>query len=117
MHNSIGFNQKNYYKALEDAGSVGESTPFIEFMLEIILKALGNVPINVPKNVPIKRLDKILKLMGKNRDITISELSVKLNVADKTVKRDIEKLKKANKIKRVGSLKSGHWEILDFTPL
>lgn len=33
-------NQKAYYQALEDSGSVGESTPFIEFMLEIIYKSL-----------------------------------------------------------------------------
>lgn len=35
--------QKEYYKALEDAGSEGESTPFVEFMLECILKALSQV--------------------------------------------------------------------------
>jgi len=111
-------NQENYYKALEDAGSMGESTPFIEFMLEIILKTLikvkkENVPKNVPKNVPLKRLDKILTLISKNKNLTILELSIELNVTDKTIKRDIAKLKDANKIKRVGSLKAGHWEVLD----
>ncbi len=30
-------NQDRYYQALEDSGSMGESTPFIEFMLEVIL--------------------------------------------------------------------------------
>jgi len=35
-------NQEQYYQALEDAGSMGESTPFIEFMLEIILTTLKN---------------------------------------------------------------------------
>ncbi len=109
-------NQERYYKALEDAGSAGESTPFIEFMLDIILKALEkvqkeNVPKNVPKNVPLKRLDKILQLIDKNRNITIMELSLQLDVTDKTIKRDIAKLKDENRIKRVGSLKAGHWDI------
>lgn len=111
-------NQEMYYKALEDSGSVGESTPFIEFMLQIILKTLEklkkeNVPKNVPKNVPLKRLDKILRFIDKNRNITISELSLQLKVSDKTIKRDIAKLKDENRLKRVGSLKTGYWDIID----
>ena len=111
-------NQEDYYKALEESGTLGESTPFIEFMLEIILKTLKNikkenVPKNVPKNVPLKRLDKILNLIKKDKNITILELADKLEVSDKTIKRDIAKLKSENKIVRVGSLKSGYWEILD----
>jgi len=111
-------NQEMYYKALEDSGSVGESTPFIEFMLQIILKTLEklkkeSVPKNVPKNVPLKRLDKILRLIDKNRNITISKLSLQLKVSDKTIKRDVAKLKDENRLKRVGSLKTGHWEIID----
>jgi len=110
--------QKAYYQALEDAGSIGESTPFIEFMLEIIVKSLKgyiqeSVPKNVPKNVPLKRLDEIVALMDKNREITIMELANIIKVSDKTIKRDITKLKEKNRVKRVGSLKSGHWEIIE----
>ena len=111
-------NQEAYYKALEDAGSIGESTPFVEFMLEIILKTLikvkkDNVPKNVPKNVPLKRLDKIVNIMKKDKNITALELADKLGVTDKTIKRDIAKLKDENRVVRVGSLKSGHWEVID----
>ncbi len=111
-------NQENYYKALEDAGGIGESTPFVEFMLEIILKTLikvkkENVPKNVLRNVPLKRLDTIVKIMKKDKNITVLELADKLGVTDKTIKRDIAKLKNENKVVRVGSLKSGHWEVVD----
>ncbi len=111
-------NQEAYYKALEDAGSIGESTPFVEFMLEIILKTLTkvkkeNVPKNVPKNVPLKRLDKIVNMMKKDKSITALELADKLGVTDKTIKRDIAKLKDEKRVVRVGSLKSGHWEVID----
>lgn len=71
----------------------------------------NNVPINVPKNVPIKRLDKIVEIIAENKDITIAELSHLLEVTDKTIKRDIAKLKEQDRLIRVGSLKSGHWEI------
>jgi len=110
-------NQDRYYQALEEAGSLGESTPFVEFMLEMILESIENivnktVPKNVPKNVPLKRLDKILALIQKNRNITLAQMADILKVSNKTIQRDILKLKKSNKIKRLGSLKSGYWEIL-----
>jgi len=107
--------QEEYYKAIENSTELGESTPFIEFMLEMILqsmqKAKNDVPKNVPKDVPIKRLNKIIELVIENRDITIAELANMLKVSDKTIKRDIAKLKEQNRLTRVGSLKSGHWEI------
>jgi len=111
-------NQERYYKALEEAGSIGESTPFVEFMLEIILKTLievkkDNVPKNVTKNVPLKRLDKIVNLMKKDKNITALELADKLGVTDKTIKRDIAKLKREKRVVRVGSSKSGHWKIIE----
>lgn len=110
--------QEQYYEALEASGTLGESTPFIEFMLEAILltckKVLDetqNVPIIVPKNVPLKRLDQIIGCMKENRDVTIEQLAQLCDVSSKTVNRDIAKLKDEGRVERVGSLKSGHWEV------
>jgi len=107
--------QEEYYNALETSESIGESTPFIEFMLEAILKAcedeLKNEN-NVPINVPIKRLDKILSFIAENSSITIEQLAQMCKVSDKTIKRDITKLKEQGLLKRQGSLKSGSWQLL-----
>lgn len=103
-------NQEKYYRSLEDAGSAGESRLFIEFMLEVVYNTL-QVLAKESINVPLKRLEEIVKLMGSNKDITILQLADRLKVSDKTIKRDIEKLKNENKVARVGSLKAGHWEI------
>jgi Fic family protein len=105
-------NQEKYYQALEESGSMGESTPFIEFMLEIILESLENVPKNVTDNVPKDRVEFILYKMSENKFITIKELAEALNVNEKTVKRDIEKLKEKNKIQRVGSARKGEWIVV-----
>jgi len=106
--------QASYYKALEASGSAGESTPFIEYMLEIILKTLKNASNeNVPKNVPKKRLDEIVKLIEKNKEITSIQIAERLKVSDKTIKRDMATLKEQGRLQRVGSLKSGHWEVLN----
>lgn len=109
-------NQDKYYEALELSGNLGESTPFIEFMLAVILKTIKklekeNVPLNVPKNVPLNRLDSIIKLIKKDKNITVSEVANILSVSDKTIQRDIIKLKNKNKILRVGSFKNGYWDI------
>lgn len=115
LESIIKEHQEGYYKALGDADSRSESTPFIEFMLEAIyqtlLKEKGNVPKNVPKNVPLNRLEKISVLIQKNKDITVDQLAKLCDVSSKTIKRDIVKLKNEGKIKRTGSLKSGYWEI------
>ncbi len=111
--------QQKYYDALQRAGEMGESTPFVEFMLDAILTACENefsneknVPIKVPKNVPIERLDKILALMAQNSSITIDQLAQLCAVSDKTIKRDIAKLKEQGRLQREGSLKSGFWKII-----
>jgi Fic family protein len=110
--------QQAYYDALEAAGNKGESTPFIEFMLKAILKTCEdelknqqNDPINVPKNVPIKRLDRILSLITENNSITIEQLAQYCDVSEKTIKRDISKLKAQGVLVREGSLKSGSWRV------
>ncbi|QOY52778.1 Fic family protein [Candidatus Sulfurimonas baltica] len=103
--------QDKYYKAL-DSGELGESTPFIEFMLGVILEAIENVPNNVPNNVPKERELSIISLITENSKVTVKELAIRFSVNDKTIKRDLEKLKQENKIKRVGSTRSGYWEVL-----
>ncbi len=110
--------QEEYYEALEKSGSLGESTPFIEFMLEAILLTCNttlaetqDVPLNVPKNVPLKRLDQIVSIIQENKDVTIEQIAQLCDVSSKTIKRDISKLKDDGRVERVGSLKSGYWEI------
>ena len=103
--------QNEYYKVLQKAGEEADSSVFVEFMLEVILETIQNVPKDDPKNVP-NREKEILTQIKNNRKISINELANILNVSPKTIKRDIEKLKKENKILRVGSSRSGYWQIL-----
>ncbi len=81
----------------ENSGAIGDSTLFVEFMLEAILlacekvlKESRNVPKDVPKNVPLKRLEYIMKLIKQNRSVTIEQMAKECNVSTKTIKRDIE---------------------------
>ena len=103
--------QEAYYGALEAAGSVGESTPFVEFMLEMILQTIQDVPNSDPDNVPKERTEMILDHLVKVPEISVRKLSELLSVSDKTIKRDLEKLKDQQKIERIGSNRKGYWHI------
>jgi Fic family protein len=95
--------QQAYYKALEDSGVEGESTLFVEFMLESILEACQNI---------FESNQKILELMANNPKITIAGLMQELNLSESGIKKIIAKLKTENKLKRTGSLKGGEWEVI-----
>jgi len=68
--------------------------------------------VNAPVNAPVNRLNKLLDLVKSDNKITISKIAKKLDVNEKTIKRDISKLKESGKLKRIGSDKGGHWEVV-----
>lgn len=102
--------QEEYYKAIEDSTELGESTPFIEFMLEMIYKSIQTT-LKSDQKSNYKSDQKVLALMKENNKITIYELMEKLSMSESGIKKVIKKLKDENIISRVGSLKSGYWEI------
>jgi len=75
----------------------------------------ANVPVkteNVPAISPVKRKEEILKMLLVNQYLTADELADAFSVTAKTIKRDFAVLKNEGKLKRVGSDKTGHWEII-----
>ncbi len=102
--------QEEYYKAIEDSTELGESTPFIEFMLEMIFKSIQTT-LKSDQKSNYKSDQKVLALMKENSKITIYELMEKLSMSESGIKKVIKKLKDENIINRVGSLKSGYWEV------
>ncbi|MEI7597404.1 MAG: winged helix-turn-helix transcriptional regulator [Bacteroidota bacterium] len=57
-------------------------------------------------------MGEVLKLIQINSRITREDLSVKLGLSVRGVEWNLKKLKDAGVIKRVGSTKAGHWEII-----
>lgn len=103
--------QEHYYNAIESSTAKGESTPFIEFMLEMILKSMQNT-LQSDQKSNYKSDQKILSLIKENSTITIRELMEILSMSESGVKKVIKKLKDEGTLHRIGSLKSGHWEVL-----
>lgn len=59
-----------------------------------------------------KTSGKILAYIRENPDITIPELSLLLEITERSVERNISQLQKDKKLSRIGPAKGGHWEVI-----
>ena len=98
---------------------LGESNPLKNRDLRVSIDSgvdvTANIPVkfkNVPVNVPVKRKDEIIKKLLFNPNLTAEELATTFSVTAKTIKRDFTALKNEGRIKRVGSDKTGYWEVV-----
>ncbi|NWF66612.1 MAG: winged helix-turn-helix transcriptional regulator, partial [Campylobacterales bacterium] len=66
----------------EECASLGEFTPFVEFMLDAILKTLNSFIKESQKSD-----QKILSLIAENSSITITEMCQKLSMSESGVKK------------------------------
>lgn len=119
LESIIKDNQQKYYQALEQADKEGNSVAFIDFMLLTISETLEkntqkNAPINAPINAsinPTKTPDAVLMLIKNNPKITRKQIADTLQKDLRTIGRSIASLQQMGKLKRIGSNKSGHWQI------
>jgi len=65
------------------------------------------------RGATLKISEKILSILQKQNKINAKKLAEKLGISSHAVKKNIIKLKKENKLKRVGSNKSRYWEIIN----
>ncbi len=75
--------QERYYKALEDSGAAGESTPFVEFMLEVILKTIKeSIKSDQVSDYVSDQVKRLLEVMG-NEWQSSSDIMKKLGLSHK----------------------------------
>lgn len=75
-----------------------------------------NLPNNLPNKLPNKLLNNVAityKAICDDVYATNQEIAFRANQSERTVRNHIEQLKNLNYIKRSGSKKTGHWEIID----
>ncbi len=59
-----------------------------------------------------KTVGEILALINENPKITRDEISVKTGITVRGVEWNLAKLKQKGLLKRIGSTKAGHWEVI-----
>lgn len=75
-------------------------------------KQLKNEPVNEPVKLT-KSAKKVLQALKTISESTIDEIVTNISVSRETVKRSLKTLSEKGLIKRVGSDKTGHWEIIE----
>jgi Fic family protein len=119
LESVIRDNQEGYYAALASSDQQGDSTRFITFMLEIIEDALSqNAPVNATANAPVnikglKTPQAVLACVQQDSAVTRLEMAERIGKDIRTIARAIKRLQESGRLKRVGSDKTGHWEIIE----
>ena len=118
--NPIIFDLAHRLHYVEKIGSgikrIRNLVPDVEFKIgsnwfRIIFKRKPEFPQKFPEKFPEKTENKIVHLIKNNPNITIKEIAEILGISDRAVKKWLQKLKKENKIKRIGPDKGGYWEV------
>ena len=104
-------NHEEYYSSIAQCHVNGNANVFIKFLLKIINSSLDKV-IKSSKFVMSDIQNKIIEFIINDKYITQNAIAEKLNVNVRTVKRSFKVLIDNNIIERVGSDKSGYWEVL-----
>jgi len=113
--------QSDYYFSIRKSTELTDSSPFIEFMLQMILDAITTSAANqndgvndgVNDKVELSKLQQQMLLqIQATPKITIQELANQLTKSVRTIERHIKVLKEKNAIERVGSDKTGHWKLM-----
>lgn len=131
VENMVYANQEAYYDAIQKSNDVAQSGPFIEFMLQEILKALtahqgapltdvqenlhDKLPNNLHDKVPNKlpnKLQVLLDMIEEEPKVSAATVALELGVSERMARTYFAQLKKEGYIERVGSNKSGFWKIL-----
>ena len=60
-----------------------------------------------------KTVDRLLELIRGNSKITFAEMSSATGISRSAIQKHIERLKDAQRLRRVGPDKGGHWEVIE----
>ena len=108
----IRMRQTAYYQALAEADRIASATPFIEFMLQALHDAMTEVLIKTSVITSGKTSGKIIDALNKNCFMTIPELAHMIGISTRSIERNLQKLQKDGRLRRIGAAKGGHWEVL-----
>lgn len=114
--------QEAYYLAIRNSTAQTDCSPFIRYMLQMILDAIedstsrqfenAGISAGVNAGLKLSPLDHaILELIKADRYITNAMLAEQTGKAVSTIERRIKKLKENLFLKRVGAKKTGHWQV------
>lgn len=118
VENMVYSNQQAYYHAINRSSDLGDSGPFIDFMLEEILNALvdhqgkSNADIADEKGLNYQQ-QRVLGYLRADRHTTAAKIAADLDMSARQIERMLADMKAKGIIRRIGANKNGYWEIVD----
>ena len=118
VENMVYSNQQAYYHAINRSSDLGDSGPFIDFMLEEILNALvdhqgkSNADIADEKGLNYQQ-QRVLGYLRADRHTTAAKIAVDLDMSARQIERMLADMKAKGIIRRIGANRNGYWEIVD----
>lgn len=111
LEEEIYLNQDNYYSAIAECHNNGNANVFIRFILKTINSSIDKLIRN--SNFVLNDIqNEIVLLITNNNKITQREIANITNVNIRTIKRNFKILIDNSVIERVGSDKTGYWQII-----
>jgi len=123
VENIVWAHQREYYEAIRASGGATGCGPFIDFMLDKILRTLkakgrayeaatqGNLKSDQKSRQ--KSDQKIISILTELPTATIAEMMDATGLSSSGVKKILKNLKDANRLRRIGPDKGGHWEVVE----
>ena len=118
VENMVYSNQQAYYHAINRSSDLGDSGPFIDFMLEEILNALvghqgkSNADIADEKGLNYQQ-QRVLGYLRADRHTTAAKIAADLDMSARQIERMLADMKAKGIIQRIGANRNGYWEIVD----
>ena len=111
VEEEIYLKQKEYYSSIAECHNNGNVNVFIKFLLNIINSSLDKIIIN--SNFVMNDIqNRIIELITNNNRITQNEIANIIGVNVRTIKRNFKILIDNSIVERIGSDKTGYWQIL-----
>jgi len=109
-------NQAAYYQALQDSTNQTDCAPFIRFILVMVVDALRNynteTRVETKVKTRVKTPEQVIDLLQQQPTLTLAEVAEQLDKSVSAIERAVAKLRKDGKLKRIGPIKGGHWEVI-----
>ena len=111
LEEEIYLNQEEYYSSIAQCHNNGNANIFIKFILKTINSSIDKLIKN--SNFALNDIqNKIIELIANNNKITQNEIANIIGVNTRTIKRNFKILIDNSVIERIGSDKTGYWQIL-----
>ena len=111
LEEEIYLNQEEYYSTIAECHNNGNANVFIKFVLNTINSSLDKI-IKNSTFVMSDIQNRIIELITNNNRITQNEIASIIGVNVRTIKRNFKVLIANSILERIGSDKTGYWQIL-----